>query len=241
MSSAVADTTVVHGHEEESFYEEARAFDDDRQLRVDRSERRAWMVAGIACVVALCAVVALILLVPLKQSVPYILSVDRSSGNVEVIDVAEPRTIQYQPLLDKHWAQRYVVARESYHWQLLQQDYDTVLAMSSTNVGREYAEIYQGAEARDKKLGPAYELRVKIISVTAPPDVQGRMVVRFERQLRRVDSGPVEPPQIFVASLSFEYHVAMTAVEKQLLMNPLGFRVTGYRVDGETTNTKPVS
>ena len=233
------DTVSPEGEQEH--YSQARSWDDDRVSRIERSERRAWIVAGCAIAVALCAFAGLAMLAPLKRSVPYVLSVDRASGNVEVLDVAEPRSIAYQPLLDKHWAQRYVVARESYHWQMLQHDYDTVLAMSDNAVGRDYAQIFEGKDARDKKLGPSHELRVKILSVTAPPDNTRNMVVRFERQLHRVNSGPIEPPQSFVATLAFEYHVATTAVEKQLLANPLGFRVVGYRLDAETGNTRPNS
>lgn len=220
-------------------FEEARGWDHDRLRRLERSSRLAWIIAGIAVLVAVAANVAVMVLAPLKQTVPVVLSMDRASGNVEVVQVAEPRLIEHQPLLDKHWAQRYVVARESYNWRLLQTDYDTVLSMSSTAVAQDYTKIYEGPDARDKKLGPEHEMRIRILSVTPPPDARGRMVVRFERQLQRVDSGPIEPPQSFVATLAFEYHVAVRAVEKQLLQNPLGFRVVAYRLDAEASNTRP--
>lgn len=220
------------------YFAEARSWSDDQISRTQRSEKRAWIFAVTGWGFALLAIGALALMVPLKQTVPYVLSVDRTTGNVEVLDVAEPRSVQYQPLLDKHWAQRYVIARESYHWRLLQQDYELVLAMSSDDVAREYTQIYEGPNARDKKLGAYHELRVKVLSVTAQPDVEGRMVVRFERQFRRTDVGQTEPPQTYVATMAFEYHTAAVAIEKQLLQNPLGFRVVAYRLDAETSNTK---
>ncbi|MGE0315892.1 MAG: virB8 family protein [Lautropia sp.] len=241
--SAVLENSAeaVRAGELDAHFRAARSWDQDRVQRLERLTRIAWIIAGVAVLVAVIAVIAVMMLTPLKQTVPVVLSVDRASGNVEVVQVAEPRLIEHQALLDKHWAQRYVIARESYNWRLLQSDYDTVLAMSSTRVGQDYAAIFEGAEARDKKLGPDFEMRVRILSVTPTPDAPGRMVVRFERQLLRVVGGAVEPPQSFVATLAFEYHVSVRAVEQQLLQNPLGFRVEAYRLDSEATNTRPNS
>ncbi len=228
--------STVSPADEAKFYREGRDWETDRQLRLERSERRAWWVAAAACCVAICLTMALALLTPLKQAVPYVLSVEKATGNVEVMSTADARSIRYQDLLDKHWAQRYVIARESYMWKLLQYDYDTVLAMSADEVGREYAKLYDGPQARDRKFGPSVEMRVEVRSVTLPPDTPGRAVVRFEKRMRRLETNDVEPPQIFVATFSYEYRGSMFGKEKQLIENPLGFRVTTYRVDAEIAN-----
>ena len=222
--------------DEARFYRAGRDWETDRQLRLERSERRAWWVAAAACCVSICLAIALALLTPLKQAVPYVLSVEKATGNVEVMSTADARSVRYQDLLDKHWAQRYVIARESYMWKLLQYDYDTVLAMSADEVGRDYAKLYEGPQARDRKFGPSVEMRVEVRSVTLPPDSPGRAVVRFEKRMRRVEANDVEPPQTFVATFSYEYRGSMFGKEKQLIENPLGFRVTTYRVDAEISN-----
>lgn len=238
MSSVPSDKPAsVKPSEERAFYQAARDWEDDRQLRLERSERRAWYVAAAAICVAISCALALAALAPLKQSVPYVLSVDRATGNVEVMRTADARSIRYQELLDKHWAQRYVISRESYQWKLLQYDYDLVLAMSADDVGREYAKIYEGPTARDKKFGPSTEMRVEVLSVTLPPDTEGRAVVRFEKRVRRLEADYFEPAQTFVATLSFEYRGSMFGKERQLIENPLGYRVTTYRVDAEINNT----
>lgn len=230
---------AVRGEEEGAFYPKARDWEQDRQYRLERSERRAWRVACGACATALTCAIGLASMAPFKTLVPYVISVDRASGNAEVMSTADARGVAQQPLNDKHWAARYVVARESYLWKLLQLDYDTVLALSSDEVGREYAKLYDGPQARDRKYGPNTDMRVEVLSVTLPPDVAGKAVVRFEKRVRRLEAENAEPPQTFVATLAYEYKGSLFGKEKQLLMNPLGYRVTAYRVDAETMEVKP--
>lgn len=230
---------TVPADEEGAYYARARDWEQDRQYRLERSERRAWRVAGAASVIAVMCAVALAALTPLKTLVPYVISVDRASGNTEVMRLADAREVAQQPLNDKHWAARYVVARESYIWKLLQLDYDTVLALSTDEVGREYGKLYDGPHARDKKYGPNTDMRIEVLSVTLPPDEAGKAVVRFEKRVRRLEAENAEPPQTYVATLAYEYKGSLFGKEKQLLMNPLGFRVTAYRVDSETVEAKP--
>ena len=225
----------VKAGQEKAFHAAAVDWESDRQSRIEKSERRAWTVAIAASVVAVSAVVGIVVLVPLKRVVPYVFAVDKATGDVEVVDAVDDRTIVgYQELLDKHWTQRYVLARESYFYKLLQNDYDTVLGLSADDVGREFARQYEGPNARDKKLGPGTEITAKVISVTLAPDPVGaKAVVRFSRATRRKDAEYTDPPQYYVATISYEYKPSMFGREKDLILNPLGYRVTAYRVDAE--------
>jgi type IV secretion system protein VirB8 len=228
-------SSAVEVKDEQAFYAAGRGWEADRQQRYERSERRAWLAAGAFGVVAIAAVIGMAAMAPFKRVVPYVFAMDRATGNVEIVSAADDRApVGYQELLDKHWAQRYVVARESYSWKLLQSDYDTVLALSSDPVGREFAKMYEGADARDKKLGASVEMRVRVLSVTLATDDAGtKAVVRFERTLKRLEAEGVEAPQYFVATIAFEYKPSMVGREKDLIQNPLGYRVLSYRVDAE--------
>ena len=236
-----AQPSVVRAADELGYYPAARDWEHDRQHRLAQSERRAWRVAGASLVVAIACALALASLAPFKTIVPYVISVDRASGNAEVMSTADARSVSHQQLNDKHWAARYVVARESYLWKLLQHDYDTVLALSADEVGREYAKVYDGPQARDKKYGPNTDMRIEVLSVTLPPDEVGKAVVRFEKRVRRMEADNAEPAQTFVSTLAYEYKGSMLGKEKQLIMNPLGYRVTAYRVDSETIDAKPAA
>ncbi len=245
MSAGTADHTLVRAGDQAKFFAEAQSWEQSESIRAAQSERRAWWVAVGASVVALCAVIGLSLLAPLKQTVPYVYAVDKATGNVELMSVGDQRMVQdYQSLLDKHWAQKYVVARESYYWKLLQLDYDTVLMMSNDVVGREYAKQWEGPNARDRKLGSTIDMRVKVLSITLSQDEHGsKATVRFEKSSKRLEADLPDPPQSYVATLSYEYVPSMRGKEQELLLNPLGYKVTAWRVDQElsTVSTIPTN
>jgi type IV secretion system protein VirB8 len=230
---------------EARYFEKARDWEADRQARLEKSERRAWLVAGAAVFVALAAVIGMALLAPFKRVVPMVFAVDKASGNTELVNAADDRNVAqlgYQELLDKHWASRYVIARESYFYHLLQTDYDTVLMLSADDVGRDYARIFEGVDPRDKKLGPQTEWKVTILSVSLQRDgVGSKAVIRFQREQRRLDAERPEAPTFYVATMSYEYKPSMFGKEKDLIQNPLGYRVTSYRVDSELAHVSDVA
>ncbi|MFP3577935.1 hypothetical protein, partial [Brevibacillus sp. SIMBA_040] len=60
-------------------------------------------------------------------------------------------------------------------------DYDSVLSMSDDVVARDYRGLYSGPEPLDRQLGAGVERRIRILSVTLPPDEPGHAVVHVER------------------------------------------------------------
>lgn len=222
---------------EVAHFENARSWEVEREARLAKSERRAWIVAVVACVAALIAVIGLATLAPFRRNVPYLFAMDKVTGNVEYVGaVDDRRLVGYQELLDKHWAQRYIVARESYHYKLLQADYDTVLGLSDDAIGRDFARLYEGPNARDAKLGSNIEIAAAVLSVQLSENAVGKQaVVRFSKTSRRVDADTTEPAQYFVATITYQYQPTMSGKEKDLLANPLGYQVTSYRVDAELT------
>lgn len=216
-------------------FREARNWEADTLYRIAKSERRAWYVAGGASVIAISAVIALAALAPLKHAIPYVFAVDKSSGNVEMVSAGDDtQLVGYKELIDKHWAKEYVTAREGYFYKLLQHDYNKTLALSSDEVGQLYAKQYEGSNSRDKKLGSTVEYKVDVISVTVEEDAIGKKaVVRFSSTKRNVQALNSEAPNYYVATFSFEYKPSMFGRESDLIENPLGFKVTSYRVDAE--------
>lgn len=224
-----------------TYFDDALGWEGDREAQRARSERRAWTVAALACALAIAAVVSLAILAPFRRNIPYLFAVDRTSGNVEFVGALDDRRVMgYQELLDKHWAQRYIVARESYTYRLLQSDYDTVLGLSNDSVGRDFAKLYEGPNARDARYSANVEMKVNVLSVQLASNPIGtQAVVRFAKTTRRVDADASEPVQYFVATIAYEYVPTMFGKEKDLLANPLGYKVTSYRVDAELAPTSP--
>jgi type IV secretion system protein VirB8 len=234
MADAIAG---VRPGAEKEYFGKATDWEADRQSRLEKSERRAWLVAGVATVTALVAVGGMATLAPLRRVVPMVFAVDRATGNTELVNATDDRGIAqlgYQELLDKHWISRYVLARESYFWRLLQTDYDTVLMLSADDVGRDYASLFQGPEPRDRKLGPQTQWKVTVLSVSLQHDAAGsKAVVRFLREQRQQNDDRLGSPAYYVATIAYDYKPSMFGRERDLIQNPLGFRVVSYRVDPE--------
>ncbi len=226
---------TVKAAEAPRFFADSRDWEADRTGRIEQSESRAWVVAICAVLVAVIAVVALMFLTPLKQTVPYVYSVDHQTGGLELMDAANQRQIVgNQDLLDKHFASAYVVARDSYDWKLLQSDYNDTVAFSSPQVARDYAARFDGARAVNKIWGQNVERHVTITSIQLAPDaISKKAVVRYTVQQRDVQTGNLAPTEHYIATIAYEYHPSRTGKEQDLIRNPLGFEVTAFRADPE--------
>jgi type IV secretion system protein VirB8 len=224
------------------YYSEARGWEVSRLAMVERSERRAWMVAAVGLVVVTVSVGALTFLAPLKVAVPYVIYVDRFSGDAQVREAADMRTLQYSDVIDKHWVTEYVTSRERYYWEFLQSDYDRTMAFSLSIPAREYNRQFDGPNALYKRLGREQEYTVRILSVGLnphAPGTAGTAVVRFEKTLRKLGEDQAGETARYIATVGFEYHVPVISSEKNLIANPLGFAVTAYRVDPELVDAAP--
>ena len=233
----VASAALVRTGERDKFFKDGRSWEHDREQRIDRSEKRAWKVAGVTSLIALLSMGAHIARDLRPVAAPPIVAIDKVTGNTEIIRAGDDVSKNYSELLSQFFCNQYVIARESYQYTSLQTDYDRILAWSSDDVGRMYSKVFEGDNARDKKLGPATEERINVISVTPPSDATNRMVVRYVKTTRRNGADVAEPPQPFIVTMAFEFKPSARGVAKDLIANPLGFKVTSYRSDSELVPT----
>ena len=206
----------------------ATSVTDDLQ----RSNRRAWVVAIIAALVATLEALALVFLIPLKTVEPYTLLVDRQTGSVEALAPLSAQVVAPDSALKRSFLVQYVIARESFTQSGLQEDYRKVSLWSDQAV----ADNYQRRMAAQNPNSPlAYlprgsTLKTEIRSVSELTD--NRAMVRFTTT--QTDSrGRIQAPQYWVSIISYEF-VAAEMSEADRYVNPLGFRVTSYRRDAET-------
>ncbi len=111
---------------------------DDRAQALAASRKVAWIVAGVAGAIALLEAVALILLTPLKTVVPYTLLVDRQTGYVEAIKPLERATISPDTALVRSFLVQYVIAREGFDIDQLNDNYRKVALWSAGDARSRY-------------------------------------------------------------------------------------------------------
>jgi len=218
--------------DEKPVFEQAINWESSRVLSVEKSERRAWFVAFSAVGVAVLAIAAIAMMMPLKESVPYVIRVDNATGVPDIVTAITDKAVTGDEVMDKYWLAHYVRARETYDWYTLQRDYNTVGLLSSANVGQGYAQLFEGKDALDKAYGKTVRATVEIVSVV--PTGKNTGTVRFIKTTKRTDQeGAPGTVTKWVATVAYEYRSTALIKESERLVNPFGFQVLTYRVDPE--------
>lgn len=217
--------------ERDTYYAAARTWADDRVAAAARQTRLAWIVAGAAGGIAALLAIALALLVPLKSVQPYVVTVDRQSGAVEIATtLTDGKLTQNEAIIQAQLAS-YVRARETFDETDLRLQYALVQRLSAPTVARGYVTAMAAANPesplRTLNRGDTIAVNVKSVSLVSP----GAALVRFDTRHSSLNGGQTSV-QSFVAAISFGFANAPLRVEDRF-DNPLGFQVTRYRRDIE--------
>jgi type IV secretion system protein VirB8 len=216
---------------------------------VKRSERRAWMVAMGAMVLALLMGGAIAYMLPLKEKIPYLVTVDlkRSTSTISPLrDNIAASGIYASEALNRSHVARFVQAREGYDFDTINEyDWEYVASMSNDAVKNLFVKQFDGTNnSPEKKWGRNTAIRVQVTSIVLNGLDEERGAkptggtVRFEKWKFDKTTGKSEFLSSHLATMSFEYKTNLKMSDKLRLRNPLGFQVTAFRVDDEIN--KPV-
>ncbi len=216
-----------------------------------RSERRAWMVAWAAIVMALVLAGGYFVFLPLKEKVPYLVMADAYTGTSSVARLSGDfgnQGISASEALNKSNISHFVLARESYDYsQFGQRDWNTVHAMAAPGVTTGYAKLFANTNPANPQalFGRNRSIRVKILSVQLHDSVDTNAkpkaaTVRFQRSLYDKMAGTSQPLDSKIASIEYAYKSNLKMDERNRMLNPLGFQVTSYRVDNDYAASPPI-
>jgi len=213
-----------------AYFAEAQSWDRERFVAADRSKRVAWIVAGGASVIAVVGVASVAMLSPLKTVVPYVVTVDRSTGATEVTQqLRGDKAITYDEAVRKYFLASYVRAREGWIPQARQEFFNQVLALSAPEEQRRWITFYK----KDNPDSPQNQLTASdtvFVAVRAVSFISANVAqVRFTKRLER-DGQATETPAI--ATITFDV-LSKPESEAGRYANPLGFQVKSYRADVE--------
>lgn len=199
---------------------------------LERSRRTAWIVACGSAVVAVLLAIALVLLLPLKETVPYTILVDRQTGNVELLNPLDTERVNADAALTRSFLVQYVTAREGFDAPDFQQDYRRVGLFSAPEARSQYMASVDARNPQSPLVvlprGSTVDVEVRSISSLAA----NRSLVRFTTVLRDGGARP-QQAQYWAAVIDWQYSGAAMSEDDRLL-NPLGFQVTRYRRNAET-------
>ena len=202
---------------------------------VEKSNRRAWLIAFLSIFISIISVTAVVFLTPLKSVEPYVIRVDNTTGMVDIItSVNQTEFVSDNEALDKYFTTSYVKIREGYFYNILQNDYTTVQIWSSPEASSDYLKIYEGDNSRVDILKNRTEIDVEINSVTLGNSNGMKMAtIRFNQIYKDAKSRTITNKKAKIVTLAYDYSPQSLMTENERLINPLGFKVLTYRVDDE--------
>ena len=207
-----------------------------------RSERRAWLIAGVALAMSIVLLSGYFYVLPLKEKVPYLVMADAYTGTSTVARLVgdfNNSSIATSEAINRSNVAHFVLARESYDYALIRlRDWTTVYTMASPAVAAGYTHLHAATnpDSPYNLYGKSRAIRVSILSIqllgTEHGTPQGA-TVRFQRSVYDSGNASSRPLDSRIATLQFAYKTNLAMDEKDRIENPLGFQVTSYRVDND--------
>jgi type IV secretion system protein VirB8 len=218
----------------DAYYTEAESWSAEIGRGLRASRRIAWIVASIAGGIAMLEAGALASLLPLKTTIPYVITVDRQTGYAELAQKLAPggALTQQQAVIQSAIVQ-YVLARETFDAADLKEQYRRVQLWSDEAARQGYVQWMA-------KANPQSPLNLYPASTTLKVTVKGVTMLDANNALVRFDAERVDPAatssqlQSFAATIGFRFSGEPMRMEDRFV-NPLGFQVTHYRKDAEVT------
>lgn len=223
----------------ERYLAESVSWELDRLQQLRVSARRAWILAGIATLLAVLGVVAVVGLTPLKSVQPFVVRVDNSSGVVDVVPMYSASS-DLPEVVTRQLLNAYVTARERFILSMAEADYDTVGAYNAPTVNQ----AWSGLWARNNPESPLVRYRdgttvraqVQSISFLRRSNgVNDLAQVRFSTS-KRIGGSGVDQVTHWISTLQYAYATPSND-ERLRALNPLGFKILDYRREPEVVDT----
>ena len=181
---------------------------------------------------AACAVGAMVFMLPLKEIRPYVVMVDRQTGESELVVSTRPADLAETDAVRQAELVRYVSERETYDTADNRERIPAVLATSQGQAATSLRALWtkEADQYPPAIYGEDSLIKVKVRSVAILNDATAQ--VRFTRTLEQPGLQPVV--RAFVATVGFAFQPRVERTLEAVWQNPLGFTVTSYRIDAET-------
>ncbi len=164
-----------------------------------------------------------------KRFDPFVIQIDDTTGMAKVVNPINSQVLNGNEALGQYFIKKYVVARETYNPVDFTLANKTVRLLSANSIYWDYR-----GYLRNDELNPSIKYGQKnttfLIVKSWSKLSDNKYILRFSinetAQARRVFNK--------IAVVEFQY-VPMALVEEDKDINPIGFQVTGYRVDDDSS------
>jgi type IV secretion system protein VirB8 len=200
----------------------------DRYQRVLVQRKLLTLITLLSLFCTLIMVLVIAQLTPLKTVEPFVIQVDQKSGITQTVDPLTVKELTANEAVNNFFIVQYIRSRETYDIHDLARNYNIVRIMSERD--KVYPEFVARADPNNPRsnaarLGSTGQRTVKFKSITYlnPQLAQARLLIEEKGNNSYTQ-------QHMIALLGFQY-IKLNLNNEERYINPLGFRVTDYRLD----------
>ncbi|MBP2449660.1 virB8 family protein [Rhizobium leguminosarum] len=222
----MAKTNIQNAYEEEIFF-------------TLRQQRNNWAKVAVGSIgAALLSLGCLLVILPLKETKPFVVMVDKTTGQAEKLVQVRPASLDQQDAVLQSLLVSYVADRETYDQADNSTRIPDVMARSKDNAAETLAQLWTSSSPQYPPTVYGTDVRVLVIvnsisidpaSRRGAPDLARVRITKFreEKGRKTVERG-------YLATVGYSFQPKNDAKLKEVWKNPLGFTVLSYRIDAET-------
>jgi len=221
----MSDTHVQSAFEEEVFFSL-------------RQQRNNWARIAVGSILlALLSIGCLIVILPLNETKPFVVMVDKTTGQAEKLVQVRPASLDQQDAVLQAELVSYVVDRETYDPADNSVRIPDVMARSVGNAAETLASLWttQSAEYPPTVYGKDVRVRTVVKSISISPAMRrgASDLARVRITKSREEKGRATAERTFVVTIGYAFQPKENAKLEEVWKNPLGFNVLSYRIDAE--------
>ncbi|MER9255918.1 type IV secretion system protein [Mesorhizobium sp. M0598] len=224
----MAEQTLQHAFEDEVFFSL-------------RQQRNNWAKIAVgAAAASLLSLIALIVVLPLKEIKPYVVLVDKTTGEAEKIVQVPPASLKQQDAVREAELVSYVVDRETYDPADNSTRIPEVMDRSSDNAAETLGQTWRSNSAQYPPTEYGNDVRVRVVvkSVSLNPSNHPNTadLARVRITKYREENGRDTVQRSYIVTVGYQFKPQRNAILESVWKNPFGFNVSSYRIDAETAN-----
>ena len=215
------------------YLEAAADWDYDAHHSLGRKLKLSWMVTGASMAITALSVLALSAALPLKEFQPYVVEVERATGDVRILSQMLPGDLTQEEAITQANLYQYVMYRETYDQADQEKRFNWLVRNSTGQALQDYRYVfsYENPDNPARVWGDkaTIETKIKGVSFIQRGNKKDTASIRFYTTLR---DGHNETVTHWNATVQFRYTNEPQNMQDRYL-NPLGFQVVHYRLDQE--------
>lgn len=232
---AQAEQTAIHGVNNEAIIQEPKAMEVDKKkswfadrYEILETQRNILFVMVVGTLVAVIISVLAVGKISISKSFsPFVIQIEERTGSAKIVNPAGSNLLSGNEAMARYFIKKYLIARETYN----PVDFEvnakkTVRLFSAAPIYRDYLSVIRNPSTDPSQIyGQRNTTTLKVKSFQKLRD---QFFVRFSV----IEASGAKKVFEYIATITVDF-LPMELTEDERDINPIGFQITGYRVDDD--------